>query len=84
MRFEFPIVGVLSGIVAGLRHTVWILVPAIMLAAMLVVLVGVARADSMWSIVLTVIATVTAVQLGYLGGIVIRALMGNGDTGRNP
>jgi hypothetical protein len=39
-----------------------------MLAVMSVIMAGVARADSFWSIVLTTIAVMTALQLSYLAG----------------
>jgi hypothetical protein len=73
MAFELAIVGVVVGIVLGLRYKVLILVPAFLLAMVFTIIVGIARADSFWSIVLTTVAVVTAVQLGYLAGIVIRA-----------
>jgi hypothetical protein len=76
MAFALAIIGVAVGIVLGLRYKVLVLVPAVMFAMILTILAGVARADSFWSIVLTAAALVTAVQLGYLVGIVIRAVIG--------
>ena len=75
MAFELAIIGVVVGIVLGLRYKVLILVPAIMFAIVLAIIVGVARADSFWSIVLTTMTLVTAVQLGYLAGILILAVI---------
>ena len=73
MVLALVIVSVVVGIVLGLRYKVLILVPAVMFAVIGVITVGAARADSFWSIVLTTVALVTAVQVGYLVGAVIRA-----------
>ncbi len=75
MTFELAIIGVAIGIVFGLRYKVLILVPAVLFAMILAIAIGVARADSAWSIVLTTVVVVTAVQLGYLAGIVIHAII---------
>jgi hypothetical protein len=88
---ELAVIGALAGVALGLRYKVWILFPAITLAATFTIVVGVGRADSFWSIVLTTVALVTAFQLGYLVGIVIHAVAeevftsrnGNGDSGQN-
>jgi hypothetical protein len=72
---ELAIIGVVVGILLGLRYKILILVPALMLAMILAIIVGVASADSFWSIVLATIAVVIAVQLGYLAGIMIRAVI---------
>jgi hypothetical protein len=73
MAFELAIIGVVVGVVLGLRYKILILVPAVLFAMIFAIIVGVAHADSFWSIVLTTVAVVTAVQLGYLAGIVIHA-----------
>ena len=73
MAFELAIIGVMVGILLGLRYKILILVPAVLSAMTLPIMVGVVRADSFWSIVLTTVALVIAVQLGYLAGIVIHA-----------
>jgi hypothetical protein len=86
---ELAVIGALAGIALGLRYKVLMLMPAVTLATIFTIMVGVARADSFWSIVLTTVAVVTAFQLGYLAGIVIRAAIeeifpprnGNGDSG---
>jgi hypothetical protein len=69
---ELAIIGFVIGIVLGLRYKILILVPALMFAILFAIIVGVASADSFWSIVLTTVAVLIAVQLGYLAGIVIR------------
>jgi hypothetical protein len=88
---ELTVIGILVGIALGLRYKALILVPAITLAAIFALIVGLARADSFWSIVWTVVTVVSTVQLGYLAGIGIHAIIedffpsrnGNGDSGQN-
>jgi hypothetical protein len=75
MALELAVISVFAGVVLGLRFKVLILVPAVMFAMMFAVLVGVARADSVLSIVLTTVALGGAVQIGYLAGIAIRAVI---------
>jgi hypothetical protein len=64
MAFELAIIGVVVGIVLGQRYKILILVPAVLFAMIFAIIVGAARADSFWSIVLTTVALVVAVQLG--------------------
>ena len=73
MALEMVVVSVLAGIILGLRFKVMILVPAITLAMLLAVTVGVARADPFWSIVMAIILLGSAVQIGYFVGIIMRA-----------
>ena len=73
MAFKIVIVSVLAGIILGLRFKVLILVPAIALAMLFAIVVGVARVDPFWSIVLAMIVLGSAVQFGYLVGIAMRA-----------
>jgi hypothetical protein len=53
-----------------------ILVPAVSLVVTFVVIVGIARGDHFWSIILATVIVGTALQLGYLIGIAIRAAIG--------
>jgi hypothetical protein len=75
MAFELAIVSVLAGIALGLRFKVLILVPAVALATVFAMIVGIARADHIGSIVLAIVIVGTAVQFGYLVGIAIRAVV---------
>jgi hypothetical protein len=88
MTLELALIGGLAGTALGLRYKVLILVPAVTLAMIFAMIVGVARADHFWSIVLAVAILGTAVQFGYLAGIVIRAIVGSICApmigGRNP
>jgi hypothetical protein len=88
---ELVTIAVLVGIALGLRYKVFVPVPAITIAAMFSIVVGVGRADGIWSIVLMTAAVVSTFQIGYLAGIVIRAVIeeifpsreGNGDSDQN-
>lgn len=73
MALEPTAVGVLAGIVLGLRFKVLILVPALAAATLYGVVAGIARDDHFWSIVWTVIVLGIAIQVGYFAGIFIRA-----------
>jgi hypothetical protein len=72
---ELAIIGVVVGIVLGLRYKILILVPAVLFAMTIAIIIGVARADSFWAIVLTTVVLVIVIQLGYLAGIAIRAII---------
>src|SRR5260370_24858558 len=67
----------LAGIALGLRYKVLILVPAVTLAMIFAMIIGVACADHFWSIVLAMVVLGTAVQFGYLAGIAIRPAVGS-------
>jgi len=69
-------INVLAGIALGLRYRVVILVPAVSLVVTFVVIVGIARGDHFWSIILAMVIVGIALQLGYLIGIAIRAAIG--------
>jgi hypothetical protein len=57
----------------GLRFKVFILIPAIILAAISVAAVELARGDQTGSVPLTIILAATALQVSYLVGIIARA-----------
>jgi hypothetical protein len=69
MALELAIVSFLAGSALGLRYKVVILVPAVVLAMIFAVIVGIARADHFSSIMLTTVILGSAVQIGYLVGI---------------
>jgi hypothetical protein len=93
MAIDVAVIGAVVGIMLGLRYKVLILVPAVMLAMISSIIVGVAHADRFWSIVLMTVELITAVQLGYLAGIATYAAIaaifpswkggGNSDPDRN-
>jgi hypothetical protein len=73
---ELAVISFLAGIALGLRYKVVILVPAVILVVIFAMIVGIARGDHFWSIILAMVIVGTAVQLGYLVGIAIRAAVG--------
>ena len=62
----------LLGCVLGLRFKVLVLVPAVTLAMLGATVVGIARGDQYWFVVVAMILFGTAVQFGYLAGIITR------------
>jgi hypothetical protein len=50
-----------------------ILVPAVILVVIFAALAGIAHGDDFWSATLAMVTAGTAVQLGYLVGMTIRA-----------
>lgn len=75
MALELAIIGVVAGAVLGLRYNALVLVPAILSAMLFSVIVGVLRGEGTWSIVLLTLLLTVAVQLGYLAGITIYAVV---------
>jgi hypothetical protein len=64
----FLITGAIVGIILGLRFKVLVLVPAILLATIVIVLSG---SDHK---LLTLVGTVTSLQMGYIAGSILRFL----------
>jgi hypothetical protein len=73
MALEMVIIHVLAGAALGLRFKVMILVPALTLTMLFAAIIGVAHDDQFWSIAVAMILLGTAIQVGYLAGILIRA-----------
>jgi hypothetical protein len=88
MTLELAIISVLVGIALGLRYKVFVLVPAVGLTIMFAAMGGIAHGDRLGSILLAMTIPGTAVQFGYLAGIMIRAAVGSicasNLGGRNP
>jgi len=88
MTLELAIISMLAGIALGLRYKVFVLVPAVTLTITFAVMAGIAHGDRLWSILLAMATLGTAVQFGYLAGIMIRAAVGSICAsilgGRNP
>jgi len=62
----------LLGCGLGLRFKVLILGPAVTSAMLGAAVVGIARGDEYWSVVVAMILSGTAVQIGYLAGAIAR------------
>ena len=73
MALEMVIIHFLAGAALGLRFKVMILVPALTLTMLFAAMVGVRRGDKFWFIAVAMILLGTAIQVGYLAGILSRA-----------
>jgi len=67
------IIGALVGAVFGLRCRVLVLVPAILLSLIGVSAASIAHGREAWSTLLSAMLIVTVLQLGYLGGVLVRS-----------
>jgi hypothetical protein len=74
-KFQFVAVAILAGIAIGLRFKILIIAIATSFATTFVIIFGIMRADDFWSIFLTAITVMIAIQLGYLGGTAIVAMV---------
>jgi hypothetical protein len=63
----------LLGAVLGTRFKVLVLLPVIGFVAMSVAAVGVARDNSLSTLVITMVSAIAALQVGYLFGVLLRA-----------
>ncbi|MDO8878756.1 MAG: hypothetical protein Q8M24_11165 [Pseudolabrys sp.] len=61
-------ISVLTGIAIGFRFKIYMVVPAVLAAAISTVAVSVAQGDQFWSIVAALTLTAIALQVGYLCG----------------
>src|SRR3984893_5794135 len=68
------VLGVMMGIVLGLRFNVFVLFPALGLALLGTAAVGIGRGERLGSMILTIVFVGSALQIGYLVGIVTRAV----------
>jgi hypothetical protein len=75
------LMGVLIGAVLGLRFKMLVLVPVICGALTFIGIDGIARGDTLWRLVFTMIMIAVALQLGYMLGIVLRFVMSTGRAG---
>jgi hypothetical protein len=71
----FIIFGSLIGAVLGLRFKVFILIPTGCFALAIAAVDGLARGHALRWIAITMITAATSLQIGYLGGCVLRSLV---------
>jgi hypothetical protein len=69
------LISLLFGMVLGQRFRVLVVLPAIGLAWMVVISIGIVRGDAAWPIILLAVAVSVGLQIGYLVGIGIRVAM---------
>jgi len=72
MMMMLSMMAIIIGALLGLRFKVLILVPAIVIGAVTTLGIGMAHGASVWVTLLAAILTITALQMGYLGGAVTR------------
>ena len=75
MTLELALSAFLAGVALGLRYKVVILIPAIVLVMLFAMIVGIARGDRFLSLILAVAIPGAAIQIGYLAGAHIRAVV---------
>ena|SRR5882724_5482792 len=76
------IICLLAGAVLGQRCKVLILLPATTLAILAATGAGIARGEHVWSILLSVVAVMVALQMGYLLGTGIRSALAGARASR--
>ena len=72
MMTMLSMTAMLIGALLGLRFKVLILVPAIIIGSAATLGIGMAHSNSLWFTLLAMVLAITALQMGYLGGAVIR------------
>ena len=70
--FILAMISFLAGAMLGLRFKVFVLVPAIGLALAVVAVNGIGVQDGVWRLVGTFVVVATFLQLGYVGGNILR------------
>jgi hypothetical protein len=66
----------LIGVALGLRHNVFILIPASIVSAGAILAINIVGQDSFWASVLNTTSTIVALQMGYLAAIIVLPLTG--------
>jgi hypothetical protein len=69
------LIGTLFGTLLGLRFMALIVPPAIFVAVAIVAVSGTARGDDIVWLVLTMIAVAASLQVGYIAGCILRAIV---------
>ena len=69
------IIGLLIGAAIGARFNVVVVIPAIGLALLGTAGAGIVHGDPIGSVGLTMVLIATTLQLGYLAGVVLRAVL---------
>jgi hypothetical protein len=68
----FLIIAAIAGILLGLRFKVFVLVPAVLIAAGVVIIIG----HGLKMVALTMLAITALLQIGYILGCVVRVYTG--------
>ena len=71
----FFVIGIVAGVLLGLRSKTLVLVPASVLITLAVIFASVANGLGYWTMVLTIIATVLLLQCGYIIGCIMQVFI---------
>ena len=74
MMIMFTAAAFLIGATLGFRFKVLILVPAIAIGSAATLGAGMANDNGAWPILLALVLVITALQIGYFGGVLIRSV----------
>ena len=66
------------GSALGLRFKIFVLLPVILLGFFVCTAFGLAQGTTIWSIMLTSVVGATCLQIGYLGGALLKFLIFSG------
>jgi hypothetical protein len=69
------LIGTLFGALLGLRFRAWIVAPATFVAIGIVAVSGTVHGDGIMWIVLTALAVAASIQVGYIAGCTLRAIV---------
>jgi hypothetical protein len=69
----FLIAGAIAGVLLGLRFKVLVIVPASLLAAIMIIATG--SGQQLGAFILTLLVTLASLQIGYVVGSILRALV---------
>ena len=70
MQILLVLSGLIFGVALSVRHNVYILIPTSIAAAAIASAISFAAHDSSLGIVLTAVLTITALQIGYVAGVI--------------
>ena len=69
-------IAIVIGATLGLRFKVWILLPAITLAALAILANSIAYASAILTVIAMMVYAIVGLQIGYVfGGVVLRAIV---------
>jgi hypothetical protein len=83
MLVMLTLIAILAGAVLGLYFRVLVLVPALAIGSITVLGIEMAYANTLWSIFAATALAATGLQMGYLGGTVIRAATTGAHSGKD-
>lgn len=69
------------GVAFGLRFKIFVLVPIILIDLIAFTAIGITEGSSIWSITLTNVIGGTCLQLGYIGGALLKVFISTGRLG---